>query len=539
MPVISVNAFSGERPRLDPRHLPNEAAQASRNCHFYYGNLSPLKQPEVLPETIPSSIQTIFQYEKEHWFTWYGYVDAVVSPVANDPWQRVYFTGDGFPRVTNNQIFNGSVKPANSYRLGVPAPESIITAVVNEDATEEVDPNDDETRYYTYTYVTEAGEEGAPAQASDRVLIRYPEEEGTYVTLNIPGINVNDANITHIRIYRSLTGGGIADYLLVAEVPISTTIYDDRAKGDELGSPLETYDYERPNENMKGLTSMSNGIMAGFFDNTLCFSKSYLPYAWPSGYQHTTDHDIVALVSSGNSLTVLTEGRPWLFSGASPESISGRNLELNQACVSKRSAIVVNGAVMYASPDGLVALSGNGAQVITEGILTREQWQAFEPSTIRAFEQERRYLGFYGEGLDKCFIFDPQTGDFRHFDFRAVCGFNSLIDDSLYLAQSGKIYKWESSENLFPLFWQSKEYRFNHASFSCALVRGDIANIGFRLYADRKLVIEKPVGSIPDSAFRLPTVRGKYWHFELFGTGEVETVVIASSMSELQEVING
>ncbi len=540
MTAIYVKAFAGERPKLDPRHLPNESAQVAEGCHFYHGNISPLKRPTLNGETVMLNAKTMFKYLNLHWFAWGVDVDAVNSPVANDPWQRVYFTGDGYPKVTNNAIFSGSNMPAASYRLGVQSPEIPIIAQVNEDATEDVDPNDDETRYYTHTFVTEQGEEGAPGEASLRVDIKYPEEEGTFVTLALSPPNVNTSNITRRRIYRTSTGGGIADYLLVADIPIAQTEFIDNVAGDELGSSLETYDYEMPPEDMKGLVSVANGILAGFTGNTVCFSEAFLPYAWPSGYQMTTRDNIVAMVAIGNSVAVLTEGFPWIFSGNSPSAMAGRSIESNQACVSKRSAVIVDGAIIYASPDGLVQLTSEKAHVLTDKIITRDQWQSYSPSTIEAYFQEGRYLAFYGEELDKGFIFDPKTGDFRHFEATANCGFNSLQDDALFICQGGNISRWEADNSVMSFIWRSKSFRFLDKSFSCALVEGyDLSKNGFKAFCDGVEVCHLLPGEIMNHAFRFGDARGDMWEFEVYGTGEIKTVIIADSMSEIKRLSNG
>ncbi|GGI85782.1 hypothetical protein GCM10007978_24300 [Shewanella hanedai] len=535
MSSIYINSFSGEMPRVDARHLPNEAAQIAKGCHFYQGNLSPLKLPKLTGDHVSSNTKTLFKYLNQHWFTWDKHVDAINSPVANDPWQRVYFTGDGYPKVTNNGVFSGANMPAVAFRLGVQAPEVPIIGVVTEDATDEVDPNDDESRYYTHTFVTEQGEEGPPGEASSKIEILYPDEVGTLVTLALSPPNVNASNITHRRIYRTATGGGIADYLLVAEVPISDSTFVDNVTGDRLGAPLETYDYEMPDQNMVGLTAMANGIFAGFMGNTVCFSNAYLPYAWPSDYQMTTEHDIVAIVAMGNSLAVLTEGYPWIFSGVTPESMTGQKLESNQACVSARSAVIVNGTLIYASPDGLVALTGSGAVPLTANGITREQWQTYQPETIEAYFQEGRYLVFYGTLLDSAFIFDPTSADFRHFDVTANCGFNSLIDDALYLCQNGIISRWEDAEGSMQYIWRSKEYRAPDMSYSCARVTGKAVELsGIKIFADNNEILHLLPGDIPNYAFRLPSIRGDRWEFELYGSGEVHSVSIAVSMQEIR-----
>ena len=534
MPAISVKTFAGERPKLDPRLLTNEYATIATSCHFDNGNLSPLKAPLATDISLRASTKTIYQHLSEYWFSWDKVVNAVASPIADDPWQRVYFTGDGHPKVTNNAIFSGSNMPANSYKLGVQAPETAIIAIVTDAATDEVDPNDDETRYYTHTYVTEQGEEGPPGEASERIDIRYPDEDGTYVTLALTPPNVNLSNITHRRIYRTATGGGIADYLFVAEIPISQNQFLDDIPTDELGSSLDTYDYEMPNENMTGLTSMANGILAGFFDSTVCFSESYLPYAWPSAYQLTTEHKIVAIEALGNTLAVLTKGYPYLFSGISPDSMASQKLESNQSCTSARSAVIVNGTLIYASPDGLIGLTSGGLTMLTNQVITREQWQKMEPSTIEAYYLEGRYLAFYGESLNKGFIFDPANGDFRHFSITADCAYNSLEDDVLYICNNGVVSKFNESLELMSYVWRSKEFSANDLSFACAMVKGvDIELSGLRIYADNVEVLHLEPGQIPSMAFRLPPTRGDSWSFEVYGKGTIHSVSIATTMREV------
>ncbi|MGL1386208.1 hypothetical protein ACSTJO_00650, partial [Vibrio parahaemolyticus] len=81
---------------------------------------------------------------------------------------------------------------------------------------------------------------------------------------------------------------------------------------------------------------MPNGIMAGGYDRTVCFSEPYLLHAWPVDYQLTTEHEIVAMESVSNMLLVGTKGYPWVFQGITSDAISGRKLESMQACVSKR-----------------------------------------------------------------------------------------------------------------------------------------------------------------------------------------------------------
>ena len=56
-------------------------------------------------------------------FAWNKVVEAIRSPIAQDPYGRVYYTDGEYPKVTHAQIATGgSSKPTAWYRLGIPAP---------------------------------------------------------------------------------------------------------------------------------------------------------------------------------------------------------------------------------------------------------------------------------------------------------------------------------------------------------------------------------------------------------------------------------
>ena len=531
MAVINILTFQGERPRVTPRLLANEQATVAKNTQFERATLLPYNEPILTGDSVTDGAKTIFRYIGTHWFEWNKIVDAIYSPVANDVYQRVYYTGDGYPKVTNNAIFGGPVMPAAYYRLGIPAGTSSINGVVVPPTPlpPDDDSNDNETRFYTYTYVSGSGEEGAPGPASNQIEILYP---GSEVDLTIPPVITNNSDITHIRIYRSATGGGDADFFLVAELPIATDKFKDSLSGAELGPNLITDFYEVPNEEMRHLTLMSNGILAGAWGNTVAFCEPYIPYAWPTEYQLTTEHDVVAMQAVGNNLLVATEGYPWIFYGVTSDSMTPRKIESSQACVSKRSMANIGGILMYASPDGLVGFNGETVQLMSAQVFTRKQWSALKPETIQAYYYEGMYLAFYGDNLDKAFLYSPGGGDIVFFEIPADCAVSDLLTDTLYLVNNGKISEWNNG-NALEYTWRSKEFYTLDGTFNSAYVRGDVSDVGLRIFIDGKNVYEFAKGKIPPRAFRLPSLRGRVWQVELFGTTEVLSICVATSMAEI------
>lgn len=530
--LINVSIMKGEVPRLKSHLLPDEAATVALDCQFSRGVVAPLHKDRYVV-TLPNAPKTLFQYGN-HWMAFESPVSAINNPMAQDEWQRVYWTGQGKPKVTAQDIALGTKVPNAWYDLGVPRPSQppIIGSIdgsTGEDPPEgEPEFIDDEDRVYIQTYVTRFGEEGAPGEPSGAVVVERPGASVT-VTLARPGSNTH--NITHTRLYRSVSSNGVGDYMLVAELPISQETYIDSARSLN-NAVLETWDYAMPDENMAGLCQMANGICAGFAGNEVMFSEAYLPYAWPESYRGTTAHDIVAITAIETSLVVVTKGYPYLFSGVTPSAVNGSKLNIEQGCVSADSLVVVNGVAMYASPDGIVAISGGSAQLVTEPLITREQWEQYNPSTIRAWSVEGQYVALYDGGG---FVFDPRSQSFTQISNTWDCAFNDLERDELFIARGDRLYAWKGSDTPGTYCWQSKTFLIPiDAPLGCARIQADDPEtIAVTFYADGVPVLAIAAGELDDQPFRLPSVRARKWSVAVSGAADIDRILLAHSMMEL------
>lgn len=533
---IDIVTMRGAVPRVADHLLPDEAATLAQDCHFDRGTLEPLKTDKAIGHTLPITPKTLLHYTGDFWFAWGEAVEVIRSPIAQDQYGRVYWTDGDFPKLTYNAIAtSGASKPTEWFRLGIPAPGLGPNLVSITPPTGEADDTatDDETRYYVETYVSGLGEEGAPGPASGKITIPIPDST---LVIGLSPAPTNDSNITHRRLYRSVSGGGVSDYLLVAELPIATTTFTDSRKEGELGPVLETYDYAMPPSGLRGLCQMANGICAGFAGNSVYFSEPYLPYAWPEKYRTTTEHDIVAVAAIDTALIVGTKGYPYLIQGASPSSMTAQKLShLQQACISARSMVALDGLVLYASPDGLVGIGGDGGSVVTESLITREQWHAMTPATLRAWYHEGKYIGLTDT---HAFVFDPKSGDFRQLTNRWDSAYLDMEQDALVIAKGTQLYHWRGAEILLPMVWRSKVFLMPPGSrLSCARVTSDnLEQLGFILIVDGVNVMNLPIGRVPRGGFRLPAVRGRRWQVEVHGAGGVERITLGSSMAEVSAV---
>ncbi|CAM3774629.1 Tail fiber protein [Vibrio vulnificus] len=532
---IEISTMKGEVPRLEPHLLPNETATYAKDCTFERGIIAPL-YADLNGPTLPiANTQTLFFYAHTHWFTFDKPVNVIANPMAQDPYQRVYWTGQDKPKLTAQDIATSDgVMPASWYDLGVPRPSSKPVIANVDGSTGEEPPEgelpayDDEDRLYIQTYVTRFGEEGAPGEASEPTLIEKPGSTVT-VTLATPGQNTH--NITHTRLYRSVTSSGEGDYLLVAELPISQTEYIDSARNIN-GPSLDTWDYDLPDVSMQGLCSMANGICAGFSGNEVMFSEAYLPYAWNKANRGTTDDDVVAIAPIETSLVVATKGKPYLFSGVTPEMITGMRLNVEQACVSAQSLVVINGMALYASPDGLVAISTSSAAVVTDGIIDRESWQSFKPETIKAWASEGQYIAQYEGGA---FIFDPGSQSFTRLTNTWDAAYNYLQKDTLFIVQGTSLKEWRRGQTLVPMTWQTKQFIVPQNAFlTCARIQAESPEqLKVTFMVDGEVFYSLEIGELSNEPLRLPAVRGQKWQVRLEGPSKVERIILGDSLSEL------
>ena len=536
MPAYKISSFGGAFQGVSPHLLPNESAQVAENCQILDGALVPFNgNTTVNTPTKSGVIDSIYYWAGTHWFHWATDVDVIRSPVGGNTTDRVIFTGDTEPRITDNSIATtgGTDYPENYYKLGIPAPTTAPTAVLGVGGG--CDAEDQINVSYAYSYVSAWGEEGALSDPSTSVS-RCPGQ--TVDLSNLAVAPTGNYNITQKRIYRTYNG----EYYLVATLPIATTTYADVIADSALVTLNISADWETPPDDLSGINLLPNGIAVGFSGNQLIPSFPYQPHAYPTSLRQSVDYDIVGLGVFGQNVLVCTEGNPYIATGVSASGMSLDKLELDQACVSKRSitSVGANGAV-YASPDGLVMVSMSGVQIVTEQLFTREQWQALNPSSIIGRAHEGRYYGFYDTGaVQKGFVIDlrdPAKG-FIDLDLDVTAGYQDLLTDDLYLMIGSNIVRF-NDDNGSPLTytWKSKTFRSAtlHNMAVAQVFADSYTDVTFKLYADG--VLKSTVTPTNSDPFYLPSgYLARDWEIQLEGTDIVREVAFGTSTAALKEI---
>ena len=103
---FSLNTFSGICPATDARLLPGDTSQIAHNCILKSGKIIPLRK-NTKEKDCSASTRTVFR-QNEEWVELDFDADCVPTPVNEDQYDRIYFTGhsDGYLRMRGK--FDGS-----------------------------------------------------------------------------------------------------------------------------------------------------------------------------------------------------------------------------------------------------------------------------------------------------------------------------------------------------------------------------------------------------------------------------------------------
>jgi len=560
MPGFKIQTFSGLNKKIGPRLIPEDMAQTAQNCLLDSGRLEPIPADEndasesgnTHPAShITTSTKTIYKAGSTSWFTFTDDVDVIKSPVKEDSHGRFYWTGQGgssgYPRVVSTAagITGSGPYPATNYRLGLP-PAPAFSAAPSIDNGTAADGAVTSSRAYVYTEITTFNEEGPPSIVTTSDIV--DAENGATVTLSLPTATSGAYTIAKRRIYRTDINGIFRFVKDVSGTSSGTTT--EAVLDDSLGEEIESADNlappdettaDHPDGPMLGITAMPNGITAGFSGNTLLFSEAYIPHSYPLGNQLTTRSDVVGISSIASGLLVTTKTKPYLVSGTDPSAMGMVEIDANLPNTNKRSLVDMGEYAIYSSPDGLVLATNNGIDLITQTLLTRDQWQAdYYPDNIEAYEYEGKYLGFTWDGTNtgtkKGFLFDPrgQKNAFLDLDFYAHAGFNDRENDELFLVIGGVLKKFSRSSSNRSYVWKSKEFYSNvPLSPSVAKVSAETySSLTFKLYADGAL---KHTFTVPNgNIFRLPGgYKAKSFEVQLEGSNTINEVCVYESPKEI------
>ena len=590
MAVFRLENFAGIAPAKSARLLQGGLGQKAENMTFSSGRITPLKDDNVHLGLVSGAIKSIHFYQRVGQpdvlfeFTDEN-VQVLESPIASDTYERAYWTGEDYPRMGeySGMVSGNTGYPNVSFRLGVPAPSA--APGVAYDATSGTASEDEEVQdfSYVYTFVTGFGEEGPPSDPSSIITWTSPQviEVSMPSTAHPSSSGHNLGTGARKRVYRANAGSQAAYFQLVADVPFATTSITDNAPSSSLAEVLPSEGWIGPPDDdtalypdgpMEGLIAVGNGVFCGFAGQRLCFSEPYLPHAWPIQYRITIEDEIVGISATNNGVIVMTKGFPYFVTGTDPAAMTAIQVDVAQSCVNRNSIVDMGEYVLYAGPDGLVSVANTTGQVISREFISATQWnEDFYPTTLKAFLYEGLYVAFWTDDSTAPhthggWIFDPRRPEtaFSTFTMGADVhgGFHHKSTGKLYYIDDGFLreFQGDSNERGYLLgvngaTYKSRIFVSQPTSMGALKIVSQGHPVHFKVWADGECIADQTMvydsltgqyailtSTTPSGATgtlgaspiaRLPANHGTEWEVEVNSAHEIDEVVLASTVAEL------
>lgn len=387
-----------------------------------------------------------------------------------------------------------------------------------------------ETRFYRHTYVTDWDEESAPSDPSAQLEV--DQNDTVDVTIASPPATGVYGAFTHWRLYRSSNANKGTAWQFVAQVAIGTLTFTDDKSQEELEEVLETETWIEPPAGLENLCGGHNGIMLGSVGNTVYACEPEVPYAWPDEYRIPLDSQVAAIIPTGQSWIVLTDGQNYLVSGADSASLSAVKLGEPQACLSKRSAARVSGGALFASPDGICLATPGGIELLTLGAYDKEEWAALTPSaSFAAFSEGVYNLWLSTPG--KRLAMDLVKTNITLSTYTSVTGaYTDLAADTLYVASGTTVLPMFAGSALTGGYTSGVLTFDTSPGFAWGMVYGEASSVTVKIYVGGTLIQTTTVAA--NEPFRIKARRGRRWHVRVESTERVTALRLASSTAELQ-----
>lgn len=447
--------YSGMKPKIDAHLLSSVESQIASNCKLGRGGLHPFRAPSTIEQIDLTSAQSLFRYmvnDTAYWLVSVSALNFVPAPQANDPYERLYFSGENEARfLANDNLSDPPDLTTDYYKLGIPAPTAQHT----------VDCSGGGTTYYYYLYrffnsYGDYGPNSPPALVDDWASGRITHED----IESAPA----DRAIVGIHLFRTNSdSAGVAEYQKVltayyfdtstAYAPGEYVIYagdlyectsahsagawnsahftaGEAVEDDDLTTVFDSATYYPPPDGLTGLIALDNGALVAVAGNMVCMSEPYKPWAWPPAYQKPLRYSPAGVGALGSNIAVATTGIPTIIYGQHPASMATEGLSDFARCNYPRTIDAWNGSVYFRTRAGMVAVNASGSVNVTDklSMIDSDSWNDYAPLFGVFFDD--KYFGFTASG-GVIFDFAAQTVVTTTVRAHACC--ISAEDGALYM----------------------------------------------------------------------------------------------------------
>lgn len=347
---------------------------------------------------------------------------------------------------------------------------------------------------YLFTYMNACGEESAPSKPSEVLDIKWGDAVKVSVVDNPPD------NAVSRRWYRAVTDNeGIAHWLKVGETPINVSAFYDMNCPCDFSCELMTERHDCPPECLEGVASTGINTTVVWSNRHFWVSEHNFPHAYDLNNEYKLRYNIQGMYEvtprleneRHYALIAITNGLHYTIVADKPESVRISEIQQRYKCYDG-TAVHAETEILYSSPQGLVAVSFEGEQLLTGHLMTEIEWGRFKPRDIRIVYHDDRIFGFNDVGG---FILQVGADKRRESEFVTHnvvvdTGFTDEISRFLVF-KGGDIYEWGKGE--FAVYdWHNVTYVEDGLwrPVACKVVSPDFDNIIPRGHREARIKFE-------------------------------------------------
>ena len=392
------------------------------------------------------------------------------------------------------------------------------------------------TYYVKYTYVRKSGttvvSESNPSPLSASQVLANQ-------SLSVTVTASSDAQVTHIRVYRTIANGG--EYYVDQDITAPGTVVDTNTADTALGSEAET-DHDRPPTGAIVFGPLFNGVVFIAKDNPLYWCAAKRPEYWPVDNfieVSAPAFPIRALASVDGQLYALTDNAIYFIQGISAGAFSPVDLQALTGAHNLFGALSVKGHGLYhVGHDGIYLLRGGVDRKITQttfepifrGTATNGLQSVTNDDNRWLFQYENRVYFHYGNGNALVFNLDNERATYYKWDRAIVAPASDVLNERFIAGTSERLIRVMEDRSVTTdagtsITWecQSKDYLLQTRRHFPRWVKYDVEGTATgEIYLDGTLLQSHSLTVSRNTDRRLiDTDNGRRCSIKLSGTGSV------------------
>lgn len=228
---------------------------------------------------------------------------------------------------------------------------------------------------------------------------------------------------------------------------------------------LSTETHDAPPECLEGVAVIGTNMTIVWSNRHFWVSERNFPHAYNIDneyrlrYQIQGMYEITSMVEGGvhYNLIAITDGLHYSIQADEPGKVIIAEMQQRYKCYSN-TAVRTESQIIYSAPQGLVAVTMQGEELLTGQYMTEHEWVEFLPKTLKLMYHDDRIYGFNRKGG---FIYQIGRDKRRDADFvthTVVIDVGYIDETSRFLLFKGKdVYEWGKG-SLGRYDWKSKTY---------------------------------------------------------------------------------